>query len=62
MHYLPAKNKKKQKKDTNYCSALGNQKNWFAKYINKKAYSTFSQPIGTICDVVFSRTTIHAKQ
>ena len=52
---------KKQKKDTNYCSALGNQQNWFAKYINKKAYSTFSQPIGKIFDVVFSRTTICAK-
>ena len=47
MHYLPAKSKKKKKqeKDTNYCSALGNQQNWFAKYINKKAYSTFSQPL-----------------
>ena len=52
---------KKQKKDTNYSSALGNQQNWFAKYINKKAYSTFSQPIGKIFDVVFSRTTIRAK-
>ena len=63
MHYLPAKSKKKkkQKKDTNYCSALGNQKIWFAKYINKKAYSTFSQPIGKLFDVVFSRTTIDAK-
>ena len=43
---LSAKQKSKnQKKDTNYFSALGNQQNWFAKYINKKAYSTFSQPL-----------------
>ena len=52
---------KNQKKGTKYCSVLGNQQNWFAKYINKKAYSTFSQPIGKLFDVVFSRTTIDAK-
>ena len=53
---------KKTEKDANYCSLLGNQQNWFAKYINKKAYSTFSQPIGKICDdVTFSRKTTHAK-
>ena len=53
---------KKTEKDTNYCSLLGNQQNWFAKYIFKKAYSTFSQPIGKICDdVTFSRKTTHAK-
>ena len=52
---------KNEKKGTKYCSVLGNQQNWFAKYINKKAYSTFSQPIGKLFDVVFSRTTIHAK-
>ena len=58
--YLPKV--KKPEKDTNYCSLLVNQQNWFAEYINKKANSTFSQPISKICDVVtFSWKTIHAK-
>ena len=53
---------KKPENDTNYCWLLVNQQNWFAKYIIKKAYSTFSQPIRKICDVVtFSWKTIQAK-
>ena len=53
---------KNQKKDTNYCSALGNQQNWFPKYINKKSYSTFSQPLNRQnLWRSLSKTTIHAK-
>ena len=61
MHYLPAKSQKTRKRVQSIAQFLGNQQNWFAKYINKKAYSTFSPPIGKLFDVVFSRTTIHDK-
>ena len=66
MHYLPAKNKKNKKKNRKRIQIIVQLK--VTRKIDLQNISTkkhillsLNHWIGKICDVVFSRTTIHAK-